>query len=488
MKEPAGHPRGLYVLFFTEMWERFSYYGMRALLVLYMVALVEKGGLGLEDKSANAIYGLYVAGVYMAALPGGWIADRLLGARRTVWWGGIIIALGQFILSVPNDKTFFLGLIVITLGTGMLKPNISAMVGRLYPEGGGRRDAGFTIFYMGINLGAMIGPLICGYLAVKINWHYGFAAAGVGMVLGLIQYRLFARHLDEAGKRPDSAQPTGRNDWILLGLGLAILFSAIALVLTGTVVIDPGWLAERTSYVIISMAVLYFIYLFLFGKLDGTEMKRIAVIAVLFVTAAIFFAGYEQAGSTLNLFAERYTNRFIGFLNYEAPASWIQSVPPFFVLILAPLVAGLWMFLARRQKDPSIPVKFGLGLLFLGLGFVVMAGAAVFVAKGEKVLPTWLIATYFLHTVGELCLSPVGLSSVTKLAPQRLVGQMMGIWFLATSLGNLCAGVIAGNFFTKDSVPQMPGRFMLIVLITTGAGIVLILLAKPIKKLMPGVK
>jgi POT family proton-dependent oligopeptide transporter len=486
--KPSGHPRGLYVLFFTEMWERFSYYGMRALLVLYMVAMVENGGLGLDDKNATAIYGLYVAGVYMAALPGGWIADRLLGAQRAVWWGGIIIALGQFILIIPREQTFFLGLVVITLGTGMLKPNISTMVGRLYPEGGGRRDAGFTIFYMGINLGAMIGPLICGFFAKQIDWHYGFAAAGVGMVLGLIQYRLFARHLGDAGKRINSAQPTSRNDWALLGLGLAILISVIVLVLTGIIEIDPDWLAERTSYVIISMAVLYFAYLFSFGKLDGTEKKRIAVIAILFVTSAIFFAGYEQAGSTFNLFAERYTNRFISFLNFETPASWIQSVPPFFVLILAPIAAGLWMFLARRQKDPSIPTKFGLGLLFLGLGFVVMAGAAVFVAKGEKVLPTWLIATYFLHTVGELCLSPVGLSSVTKLAPQRLVGQMMGIWFLATSLGNLCAGVIAGKYFTKESVPQMPGRFMVIVLIAAGAGIVLLLLAKPIKKLMHGVQ
>ena len=369
----------------------------------------------------------------------------------------------------------------------MLKPNISTMVGRLYPEGGGRRDAGFTIFYMGINLGAMIGPLICGYFAKKIDWHYGFAAAGVGMVLGLFQYRFFAHHLGDAGKRLNSEQSTSRKDWALLGLGLSILISAVVLVLVGIIKIEPIWLAKRTSYVIISMAVLYFAYLFLFGKLDGTEKKRIAVIAVLFVTSAIFFAGYEQAGSTFNLFAERYTDRFIGIVNLEAPASWIQSVPPFFVLVLAPIAAGIWVYLARRQKDPSIPVKFSLGLLFLGLGFMVMAGAAVFVAKGEKVLPTWLIATYFLHTVGELCLSPVGLSSVTKLAPQRLVGQMMGIWFLATSLGNLCAGLVAGAFTEKD-VDRMPFRFMLIVLVACGAGVILLLLAKPIKKLMSGVQ
>jgi proton-dependent oligopeptide transporter, POT family len=483
----SSHPRGLYVLFFTEMWERFSYYGMRALLVLYMAGLVEKGGLGLSDKTATAIYGLYVAGVYMAALPGGWIADRLLGARRAVLCGGILIALGQFTLIVPRDDTFFLGLVIIILGTGMLKPNISAMVGRLYPEGGGRRDAGFTIFYMGINLGAMIGPLVCGYFAKKIDWHYGFAAAGVGMVFGLIQYRILAPVLGDVGKRIDHARPTSRNDWLLLGSGLAVLAVVMALVSTGMIKIDPLWMAQITSYVIIAMAVLYFAYVFVFGKLDAVEKKRVAVIAVLFITSAVFFAGYEQAGSTLNLFAERHTDRDIGLVHYEVPASWFQSVPPAFVLILAPLVAGIWVYLARRQKDPSIPVKFSLGLLFLSLGFVVMAWAAVYVAKGEKVLPTWLIATYFLHTVGELCLSPVGLSSVTKLAPQRLVGQMMGIWFLATSLGNLCAGLIAGAF-SEEAVPQMPGRFMLIFLITSAAGIMLLVLAKPIKRLMPGVE
>jgi POT family proton-dependent oligopeptide transporter len=483
----SGHPRGLYVLFFTEMWERFSYYGMRALLVLYMVALIEDGGLGLNDTTATAIYGLYVAGVYMAALPGGWIADHLLGAQRAVLVGGVLIALGQFTLIVPRDDTFFLGLIVIVLGTGLLKPNISTMVGRLYPEGGGRRDAGFTIFYMGINLGAMIGPIICGYFARLIDWHYGFAAAGVGMVLGLIQYRLFAGQLGEAGKRFDSSRSPGRNNWLLFGAGVAALVSIIALVMTGWIKVDPVWLAERTSYLIVAMAVLYFAYVFIFGRLDGVERKRVAVIAVLFVAAAIFFAGYEQAGSTLNLFAERHTNRVVALTDYETPASWFQSIPPAFVLLLAPVAAGVWVFLARRQQDPSIPVKFSLGLIFLGLGYVVMAGAAVFVAKGEKVLPTWLIGTYFLHTVGELCLSPVGLSSVTKLAPQRLVGQMMGIWFLATSLGNLCAGLIAGAF-SEESIPQMPGRFMLIVLVTCGAGAMLMLLARPIKKLMHGVQ
>ena len=345
----SPHPRGLYVLFFTEMWERFSYYGMRALLVLFMVDMVRKGGLGLSDEVATAIYGLYTASVYMAALPGGWIADRLLGAQRAVWYGGWIIAAGHFVLAVPSQETFYLGLILVVLGTGMLKPNISTMVGRLYPEGGARRDAGFTIFYMGINLGAMIGPLVCSALGEKINWHYGFGAAGVGMVLGLIQYRLFANQLGDAGKRLDAAQKTRRKDWVLLTVGAAIIALVAGLGLTRMISIDPVKLAQSTIYLILGMAISYFAYAFIFCRLDAAEKKRLVVIAVLFIASAIFWAGYEQAGSTLNLFAERYTNRFIAFTNYEAPAGWFQSFGGGFVIILAPVIAGIWLFLAHGK-------------------------------------------------------------------------------------------------------------------------------------------
>ncbi len=475
------------MLFFTEMWERFSYYGMRTLLVLYMAEKITHGGMGLTDEVATAIYGLYTAGVYMACLPGGWVADRLLGAQRAVWFGGIIIAAGHFSLAVPWQETFFLGLILLVLGTGMLKPNISTMVGRLYPEGGARRDAGFTIFYMGINLGATIGALVCGYLGEKIDWHLGFGAAGVGMVLGLIQYRLFAHQLGDAGKRLNASEKTSRKDWTILATALTLIVMVTFLGLAKLITFNPRLMAESTSYIILGMAVLYFAYAFLFCKLDATEKKRLAVIAVLFITSAIFWAGYEQAGSTLNLFAKRYTERFINVVNFEVPAGWFQSFGSIFVILLAPVMAGIWMALSRRQKNPSIPMKFALGLLFLSMGFLVMSGAAIFVAQGQKVLPTWLIATYLLHCIGELCLSPVGLSSVTKLAPQRLVGQMMGIWFLATALGNLIAGLIAGAF-TDKAVAQMPGRFFLIVLVTCGSGVVLLLLARPIKKLMSGVQ
>lgn len=482
-----SHPRGLYTLFFTEMWERFSYYGMRALLVLFMVDAVKTGGLGLDDKVATSIYGLYTAGAYLACLPGGWVADRLFGARRAVWYGGIIIALGHFTLAIPRVETFYLGLILVVTGTGLLKPNVSAMVGQLYPEGGARRDAGFTIFYMGINLGAAIGPLICSTLGEKYNWHYGFAAAGVGMVLGLIQYRLTAWHLGDAGQPPQTEKARNQRDWRLLQMGVAALVLVVVLGMARVFTINPVRVAENTSTLIVTIALLHFAYMFTFCGLDRTEKKRLAVVAILFVSSAIFWSGFEQAGSSLNLFAERYTERIIRFLHYEIPAGWFQSLNAVFIITLAPVAAALWVALARREKNPSLPVKFGLGLLFLGAGFLVMVGAAQFVIKGQKVWPTWLIVTYLLHTVGELCLSPVGLSSVTKLAPPRLVGQMMGIWFLATSLGNLIAGLVAGEF-NAEAVGQMPSRFGQIVLMAAIAGTVLILLSKPIRRLMGGIK
>ncbi len=482
-----SHPRGLYTLFFTEMWERFSYYGMRALLVLFMVDAVRTGGLGLDDKVATSIYGLYTASAYLACLPGGWVADRLFGARRAVWYGGIIIALGHFTLAIPRVETFYLGLILVVTGTGLLKPNVSAMVGQLYPEGGARRDAGFTIFYMGINLGAAIGPLICSTLGEKYNWHYGFAAAGVGMVLGLVQYRLTAWHLGDAGQPPQRENAAKQRDWRLLQVGVAALVVVVVLGMARVFTINPVRVAENTSTLIVSIALLHFAYMFVFCGLDKTEKKRLAVVAILFISSAIFWSGFEQAGSSLNLFAERYTERIIGFLHYEIPAGWFQSLNAVFIITLASVVAALWVALARRERNPSLPVKFGLGLLFLGAGFLVMVGAAQFVIKGQKVWPTWLIVTYLLHTIGELCLSPVGLSSVTKLAPPRLVGQMMGIWFLATSLGNLIAGLVAGEF-NAEAVGQMPSRFGQIVFMAAIAGTVLIILSKPIRRLMGGIK
>jgi len=485
---PDPHPRGLYVLFFTEMWERFSYYGMRALLVLFLVAEVQKGGMGLSIKVATAVYGLYTAGAYLAALPGGWIADRLLGARRAVWYGGLLIAAGQFMLAAPVAQTFYPGLIVLALGTGLLKPNVSAIVGQLYPEGGSRRDAGFTLFYMGINLGAFLGPLACSALGEKVQWRYGFAAAGMGMVLGLLQYRLSASHLGDAGLRPASTQDQAarRKEWSFLGLGLAVIVVLTGLGLCGVLPFDPIFLANGAIFVIAATAVLYFLYLFLWGGLDAAGRMRLGVVAILFLSSMVFWVGLEQAGSSLNLFAKDYTVRTVAGLGFEVPAGWLQSLGAIFVILMAPPMAALWLALARRRLDPPLAVKFGLGLLLLGAGFLVMAAAATVVAGGQMVLPTWLVFTYLLHSIGELALSPVGLSSVTKLAPQRLVGQMMGLWFLATSLGNLIAGRIAGVLSTGGP-DQMPARYLQIVLAAGACGAIMLLLTAPMKRLMANV-
>ena len=478
-----GHPRGLSTLFFTEMWERFSYYGMRALLVLFMVDQIEQGGLAFSDQTATAIYGLYTAAVYLVALPGGWIADRLTGAQRAVWLGGIVIMSGHFVLAIPGLGTFFLGLVLVVLGTGLLKPNISAIVGELYGRGDERRDAGFTIFYMGINIGAALGPLVCGLLA-RDNWHYGFAAAGVGMLVGLIQFRASRAYLGSAGLEPEHAASEGgmrRNAWVGIALSLSVIGGLLLAGLTGVVRFDAVLLARGTTYVIAAVGLLYFAYLFLLGGLTPEERGRVVVILALFLAAAMFWAGFEQAGSSLNLFAERYTIREFGA--FQIPAAWFQSLNPIFIIVLAPLYSMLWVSLARRHLNPAAPLKFAAGLMILGAGFAVMIGAARLVAAGDQVLPTWLFFTYLLHTMGELALSPVGLSSVSRLAPRRFVGQMMGVWFLAASLGNIIAGLIAGEF-RADAVEEMPGLYLQIVLTTVGSGVLLALCAKPLKRMM----
>ena len=485
----GGHPRGLYTLFFTEMWERMSYYGMRALLVLFMTAAVEKGGLAFDDVTATAIYGLYTASVYVAALPGGWIADRLIGAQQAVWIGGIVIALGHFTLAIPAVPSFYLGLLLVVLGTGLLKPNISAIVGELYSRRGSGRDAGFTIFYMGINLGAMFGPLVCSTLGESetFGWHYGFAAAGVGMLIGLVQYRWSRRHLGSAGSCPAHLRPDGGissapvNGWLKVGIGVGLIIFVVLLGISGALKIDPVQLARGTTYIITLIAALYFAYVFMFGKLSPVERNCVTVIVILVIAEAVFWSGFEQAGSSLNLFAERYTER--NFFSFEIPAGWFQSLNPLFILILAPFMASLWVNLGRRNLDPSIPVKFGLGLIQLGLGFLVMYGASSYVVRGHNVLPTWLFFTYLLHTTGELCLSPVGLSAVSRLAPKRFVSQMMGIWFLGSALGNLLAGLLAGRF-NPESLDDMPGLYIQIISIAVAAGIFMLLLAYPVRRLI----
>jgi POT family proton-dependent oligopeptide transporter len=479
----AGHPRGLSTLFFTELWERFSYYGMRALLILFMTAPLAGGGLAFDVRRAGAIYGLYTFSVYFTAIPGGWIADRLLGQRRAVLVGGILIALGHyslFLMTLGGIGLFYAGLVLIVLGTGLLKPNISSIVGQLYAPEDQRRDAGFSIFYMGINVGAWISPLVCGWLGQKIGWHWGFGAAAVGMTLGVVQYVLGGRRLGEAGHLTVRPANPGLLWAIVLGMlaataGALFYFFQYKLVLVALVTAGFfGWLFQQAR--------------------DGKERKRVGALLVLFVFSTLFWSGFEQAGSSLNLFADRITRNT--FLGWNFPSSWFQSVNAMFIWMLAPVFAWIWMKLGPRE--PSSPAKFAFGLLFVGLGFLVVAlGARTSapVAAGlpvtaetrlepqHLVSPMWLIAVYLLHTIGELCLSPVGLSAVTKLAPERLVGSMMGVWFLSIALGNLIGGEVSRYFETF----ALPNLFGAVFLTTAGSALVLALLVKPIRRLMSGV-
>jgi POT family proton-dependent oligopeptide transporter len=488
-----GHPRGLATLFFTEMWERFTYYGMRAILVLFLVAAVSSGGFGIDDKSATAIYGLYTAGAYLAALPGGWIADRLIGAQRAVLAGGLAITLGNAMLAMSTGpRGFYFGLVVIVLGVGLLKPNVSAIVADLYPEGGARLDAGFTVFYIGINVGGFLGPLITGWAQVNYGPRAGFAAAAFFMAVGVLQFWITRRHLGTAGTFVASDPTAGTasspaRQWLYLGVAGGLSMLLLAAVSFGWIHINAIDLAQAAAYVIVVMAVLYFLYYFLAAGLNASEKRRGVVLVVLFVGCALFFSGYEQAGSSMNLFAERYTDRVVGFLHFVIPAGWFQSLNSAFIFIFAPFFAWAWVALARRNLNPSAPAKFAIGVILMGSGFLVMAAAASIVASGSKVLPYWLIMTYLLHTFGELCLSPVGLSYFTKLTPKRFVGQMMGMWFLAMSLGNLVAGLIAGEF-DADHVAAMPGQYMHIVYFSVGLGAVLLALSRPVKKLMGNVQ
>ena len=480
----AGHPRGLTTLFFTEMWERFSYYGMRAILILFMTAPLTgvNPGLGFDPAKAAPIYGLYTSIVYLLALPGGWVADKLWGQRRAVFVGGCIIACGHFSMAVPMVPTFYLGLILIALGTGLLKPNVSTMVADLYPEGGARRDAGFSIFYMGINLGAVLGTSLCGFVGEVHNFHWGFSLAGVGMVLGLIQYKLGAKRLGEAGMlrsadEPHALQQRARNLY-LTAAGIAAVVTIFAFLATsGAILVTIRQLATWLGYGILILSGLFFLYLFTAGGLSKTEKKRLGVIVWLYLLSAVFWSGFEQAGSSMNIFARDLTDRVVS--GWEMPASWLQNVNPVLIVLFAPVFGWLWTWLARRNANPSIPAKFALGLFGLAAGFFVISWGAVNAGVESRVSMSWLVVTYFLHTAGELCLSPVGLSSMTKLAPRGRVGQMMGVWFIAAALGNLLAGLVAGRL--EELAPT--ALFWNVALIVGAAGLVAILISPAVRRL-----
>jgi proton-dependent oligopeptide transporter, POT family len=486
------HPTGLYILFFTEMWERFSYYGMRAILLLFLLDKVS-GGMEMSAAEGAAIYGLYTSSVYLLSLPGGWLADNILGQKKAIWYGGIIIMLGHIILAVPAGSViFFLGLATVAIGTGLLKPNISSIVGELYPEGGARRDAAFSIFYMGINLGSFLGIGIVGYLGQRVSWHMGFGAAAIGMLLGLIVFKIGgSRYLKGLGEVPtaefkaeqEPANPTNQK----LGYALIAALIGFLIVMQMTGFLDmttAQGLAQGAGIIIVTISASYFLYILIAGGLTRVEQRRVWVLILLFLAAALFWAGYEQAGTSLQIFAERHTDRMIG--GWEVPSSWFQNFQPAFVLIFAPVLARLWISLSSKDKNPTIPVKFAFGMILLGLSFFIMVWASNVAVTGTLTSPLFLTFTYLLDTLGELCLSPVGLSSYTKLAPKRYVSQLMGIWFVGAALGNLIAGLFAGGF-DEGNVMQMPALFNQVALISTAFGLLMLVFWKPIKGWMGGI-
>lgn len=479
-----GHPRGLSTLFFTEFWERWGYYGMRSLLILFMKAPESTGGLGFDQTKASAVYGLYTAMVYMVALPGGWIADRILGQRRAVMFGGFIMTAGYLMLAVPSLLVFYFGLLLIIAGTGLLKPNISTIVGQLYKPGDTRRDSGFSIFYMGINMGAFFAPLACGLIARDYGWRSGMAVAGIGMLFGVVQYIYGWRHLGNAGLLPVSSTPQEdrtqrRRMWQAI-VAVSLLLGAIVTVdQFGLANITAVGLNQAAGVALLIVTVGFFAWLFLAAQWTPEERKKLAVIGVLFAASCLFWSVFEQAGSTLNIFAaERTDNTIFG---WQYPPSWLQSLNGLFIWTMAPLFAWIWIKLGDRE--PSSPAKFSWGLVLAGLGFAILIPPAA-AGVGVKVTPLWLTATYLMHTFGELCLSPVGLSAITKLAPVRVAGLMMGVWFLSISIGNYLGGRVSGFY---EALP-LPSLFGVVGAFAIVAGLVLAFFAKPITRLMGGVK
>src|SRR5579864_6420190 len=434
--------------------------------------------------------------VYLLSLPGGWIADRIIGQQGAVLLGGILIAAGNLCLATPPITAFYAGLGLLMVGTGLLKPNVSTIVGQLYRPGDNHRDAGFSIFYMGINLGAF-SPLIVGWVGEKVNWRLGFATSAIGMLIGVVQYLITRKYLGDAGRHPVSTGDVARDrsqkrkGTIAVVAFLAAIAFVAVLASSGLIHITAEVISDVLGWVLVGIAAAVFSWMIFSKGWSLQERKRAAAILVLFIASAIFWAAYEQAGSSLNLFAERNTNRTVaalipgfvhsllpsGLLNKVYPASWFQNVQPLFVILLAPLYAWLWIRLGKRE--PSSPAKFSFGLLFVGLSFLILVPAA----SGLNVSPNWLNASYFLSVVGELCLSPVGLSAMTKLAPARAVGFVMGVWFLSISIGDWLAGR-AGSLF--ESMP-LQKLFGFSGIVPIAAAVVLALLVKPTKRLMSGV-
>jgi proton-dependent oligopeptide transporter, POT family len=473
-----GHPPGLATLFLTEMWERFSFYGMRGVLVLFLAASAAEGGLGLADGTAKALAGVYSAMVYLVTLPGGWVSDRLLGPRRSVLAGGVVIMLGHLAMAVPGHAAFvYLGLGLIIAGTGLLKPNIATLVGRLYrPDEDARRDAGFSIFYMGINVGAFLAPLVVGTLGQKVSWHLGFATAAAGMALGLVQYVLGRRDLPEG---PPPRRLTGderRHLRRAVSAGGAVVAVVVALaVATGTFTLDNATWALAVIPLLVAVA--YFAFMFLGShEITADERARLRAYVWLFVAASVFWMVYDQAATELSTFALHRTDPSVG--GWEMPSSWLQAINPIMVIALAPLFAALWV---RAGDRLSTPLKFTAAMVLVGVSYLVMTVAAAEAVHGVRVSALWLVGTYFVQTAGELCLSPVGLSVTTKLAPQAFASQMIGLWYLAIAVGDAIGGQmtrLAGTVVSEAVYFLLLGILALVTAAALAAGI------RPLRVLM----
>ncbi|WP_201586865.1 peptide MFS transporter [Psychrobacter jeotgali] len=488
-----GHPTPLRPLFFTEMWERFSYYSIRPLLVLFMVATVSNGGFGFDETTASAIYGIFAGSLYLAAVPGGWLADNWLGQERALWWGSIVIALGHLCIALSamfGMTLFFIGLMFIVMGSGLFKTCISVMVGALYPKGDGRRDAGFTLFYMGINVGSLLAALIVGVFKEGEMWHLGFGVGGIGMLVSLLIYRFSARktlnyYARAKNINPEWEQISGRfhnvGRWVT-GI-MALLALLVILIAFGIMPFSPVLVAQYMTYTIATVVLLYFLVMFISPRLSSADKKRLLVCFLLIIGSTLFWSSFDQQPTSFNLFADRYTD--LDVMGFSIPSIWFQSLNPFFILLLAPIVSILWVKLNNRGLEPNSMVKFAMGMLLAaaGFGLMVMASKSILVAPGALASPLWLVGSLFLLTLGELALSPVGLSSMTRLAPEGMQGQIMGLFFASVAMGNLVAAFF-GGFVTADKIEGLPSLFSIMALFLVVTAVILLLLSKPMSKMI----
>jgi proton-dependent oligopeptide transporter, POT family len=478
-----GHPKGLFTLFFTEFWERFSYYGMRAILVYYMYYEVSKGGLGIDENLALSIMSIYGSLVYMSGIIGGWLADRIFGTSKAVFYGGILIMLGHIVLAVPGSFTMFIiSMVLIVLGTGMLKPNVSTNVGEMYSEQDERRDAGFTIFYMGINMGGFLAPLIVGTVADKYNFHLGFAIAAIGMFFGLLMFVLTKKkNLGLAGTIVPNPLPASEKKKVFTYVGLGVVIIAIIC----AILIPMGLLTFASFINIVTVLgilipTLYFIVMYRSPKTTAVERSRIIAYIPLFIAAVMFWAIQEQGSTILASYADKRTQ--LEFAGIHISPAWFQSLNPLFIIALAPLFAWMWVKLGSRQ--PSIPQKFSLSLLFSGLSFLIILIPGYLGGTDSLVNPLWLVLSYLVCVFGELLLSPVGLSATTKLAPAAFSAQTMSLWFLASAAAQAINAQVV-KFYSPETETAY---FGIIGGASIALGILLFILAPKIQSYMKGVR